>query len=63
MVGMVNILGPLSYKSSENALNISIMRKETLTLETDSQRAQQEIMKEFKECIAFSRASKLLWPP
>lgn len=38
-----------------NALNVSIMRKETLTLETDSQHTRDRITKEFMECISFAR--------
>lgn len=38
-----------------NALNVSIMRKETLTLETDSQHTRDWITKEFMECISFAR--------
>ncbi|KAI6047556.1 hypothetical protein EDC04DRAFT_2618949 [Pisolithus marmoratus] len=38
-----------------NALNVSLMRKETLTLEADSQYTRDQIMKEFMECISFSR--------
>ncbi|KAI6136717.1 hypothetical protein F5141DRAFT_995929 [Pisolithus sp. B1] len=38
-----------------NALNVSIMRKETLTLEAESQHARDRITKEFMECISFSR--------
>lgn len=50
------VLKVTDVPEQDNALNVSIMRKETLTLEADSQRARHEIMKEFKECIAFARA-------
>ncbi|KAL4071018.1 hypothetical protein J3A83DRAFT_4373191 [Scleroderma citrinum] len=49
------VLKVMEVPEQANAVNISIMRKETLTLEADSQRARHEIMKEFKECIAFAR--------
>lgn len=39
----------------DNALQISIMRKETLILEAISTQSRDEIIKEFKECIAFAR--------
>lgn len=38
-----------------NALNVSIMRKEMLTLEANSQHARDQIVKEFMECISFAR--------
>lgn len=50
------VLKVTEVPEQDNALNVSIMRKETLTLEADSQRVRHEIMKEFKECIAFARA-------
>ncbi|KAF9229387.1 hypothetical protein BS17DRAFT_689291 [Gyrodon lividus] len=39
----------------DNALQVSIMRKETLILEADSRDARDQIIKEFQECISFAR--------
>lgn len=43
---------------TENALQVSIMRKETLILEADSQLKRDRILSEFQECISFARTSK-----
>ncbi|KAH7883661.1 hypothetical protein F5I97DRAFT_1562730 [Phlebopus sp. FC_14] len=37
------------------AVQVSIMRKETLTLVADSQQARDDIIKEFHECISFAK--------
>ncbi|KIJ68349.1 hypothetical protein HYDPIDRAFT_106533 [Hydnomerulius pinastri MD-312] len=39
----------------DNALQILIMRKETLILEADSQHSRDQAIKEFRECISFAR--------
>ncbi|THV04850.1 hypothetical protein K435DRAFT_961582 [Dendrothele bispora CBS 962.96] len=38
----------------DNALEVHIMRKETLTLEAESVRMRDSIIKDFKECIEFA---------
>lgn len=42
----------------ENALQVYIMRKETLILEADSQLERDRILSEFQECISFAKTSK-----
>ncbi|KAG1755189.1 uncharacterized protein EDB91DRAFT_1097707 [Suillus paluster] len=49
------VLKVTEVPDQDNALQISIMRKETLILEANSTHARDEIIKEFKECIAFAR--------
>ncbi|KAG8219885.1 hypothetical protein J3R82DRAFT_864 [Butyriboletus roseoflavus] len=54
-------------ESIDNALQVSIMRKETLILEVDSQLKRDRILNEFRECISFaktmSRATQEPVPP
>ncbi|KAH7931088.1 hypothetical protein BV22DRAFT_1115861 [Leucogyrophana mollusca] len=40
----------------DNALQVAIMRKETFTLEAESPRIRNGILREFRECIAFAKA-------
>ena len=42
----------------DNALQISIMRKETLVLEANSRLKRDRILDEFQECISFAKTSK-----
>ncbi|KAI6162269.1 hypothetical protein EDD17DRAFT_1580833 [Pisolithus thermaeus] len=49
------VLKVMDVPEQGNALSLSIMRKETLTLEAESQHARDRITKEFMECISFSR--------
>lgn len=49
------VLKVTEVPGQDNALQISIMRKEALILEASSPHARDEIIKEFKECINFAR--------
>ncbi|KAG1783854.1 hypothetical protein EV702DRAFT_1190871 [Suillus placidus] len=49
------VLKVTEVPDQDNVLQISIMRKETLILEAISMQSRDEIIKEFKECIAFAR--------
>ncbi|OJA10815.1 hypothetical protein AZE42_00266 [Rhizopogon vesiculosus] len=49
------VLKVTAVPDQDTALQISIMRKETLILEANSTQARDEIVKEFNECIAFAR--------
>ncbi|KAG2159957.1 uncharacterized protein EDB93DRAFT_1074364 [Suillus bovinus] len=49
------VLKVTEVPDQDNALQISIMRKETLILEAISTRSRDEIIKEFKDCIDFAR--------
>lgn len=49
------VLKVTEIPDQDNVLQISIMRKETLILEAISMQSRDEIIKEFKECIAFAR--------
>lgn len=44
--------------SIDNALQVSIMRKETLIMEAGSQLKRDRILQEFEECISFAKTSK-----
>lgn len=49
------VLKVTEVPDQDNVLQISIMRKETLILEAISTQSRDDIIKEFKECIAFAR--------
>ncbi|KAG6337338.1 hypothetical protein ID866_1763 [Astraeus odoratus] len=50
------VLKVVEVPEQANTLSISIMRKETLTLQADSELRRNELIKQFRECIAFARA-------
>ncbi|KIJ21663.1 hypothetical protein PAXINDRAFT_64493 [Paxillus involutus ATCC 200175] len=50
------VLKVTELPGQDNALQVSIMRKETLILEAGSRDARDDIIKEFQECISFARA-------
>ncbi|KIK91017.1 hypothetical protein PAXRUDRAFT_831199 [Paxillus rubicundulus Ve08.2h10] len=49
------VLKVTELPGQDNALQVSIMRKETLILEARSRDARDDIIKEFQECISFAR--------
>ncbi|KAF9240863.1 hypothetical protein BU15DRAFT_87438 [Melanogaster broomeanus] len=49
------VLKVTDLPGQDNALQVSIMRKETLILEADSRDARDQIIQEFQECISFAR--------
>ncbi|KAG6381255.1 hypothetical protein JVT61DRAFT_5659 [Boletus reticuloceps] len=61
------VLNVIEVPGQENALQVSIMRKETLIMEADSRFIRDRILNEFQECISFaktiSRATQEPVPP
>ncbi|KAF8560439.1 hypothetical protein OG21DRAFT_1452553 [Imleria badia] len=61
------VLNVIEIPGQENALQVSIMRKETLVLEVDSRLKRDRLLNEFQECISFaktiSRAAQEPVPP
>ncbi|KAF8140172.1 hypothetical protein EV363DRAFT_1393087 [Boletus edulis] len=61
------VLNVIGVPGQENALQVSIMRKETLIIEANSRFIRDRILNEFQECISFaktiSRATQEPVPP
>ncbi|KAH7911951.1 hypothetical protein BJ138DRAFT_1149486 [Hygrophoropsis aurantiaca] len=50
------VLRVSEVSGQDNALQVTIMRKETLILEAETTKARNDILAEFMECIAFAKA-------